>query len=84
MSSAAHAEHRAVHSGRHAAAPSGELKRLAFWVRTRYCTNTWMKWSESGAPKRNFAPVIVSANSTLQRSARTQKKCLTFQAWQDG
>lgn len=36
MRSAPHAEHRAVHShhhhyGQHAAAPPGELKRLAFW-----------------------------------------------------
>ena len=41
MRSAAHAEHRAVHShhhqyGRHAAAAPGELKRLAFWA-TSHC-----------------------------------------------
>ena len=41
MRSAAHAEHRTVHShhhhhGRHAATPPGELKRLAFWATLHY------------------------------------------------
>ncbi len=74
MRSAAHAEHRAVHSHhhynvQHAAALPGDLKRLAFWA-----TLHRFAGCAFGDP-----PV-----GDLQRNARTEKKRLTFQAWQDG
>ena len=81
MRADAHAEHRKVHSqhhhsGRDAATLPGERKQHTFRVRTRYCSNTWMKCAESGSLRKNFGPVFVVANGIPKRNSRIRKKVL--------